>query len=206
MNDTTNTQDPALENQDTAQAGAEDLKVSVAEELDALKARADLLGISYSPRIGADKLREKIKLAMSDEGEKDDEPEEKAPLSRAQLRQKIRKESMKMVRVRIANMNPAKADLRGEFFTVASKYLGVVKRFVPFGEETDDGWHIPKIIYDEIKARKFLHVKSRKDRKNNNNLIVSQRWVPEFSIEVLPPLTKSELDKLAAQQAAAKGL
>ena len=35
------------------------------DELSALKARADLLGISYHPSIGLEKLREKVNKAMT---------------------------------------------------------------------------------------------------------------------------------------------
>ena len=47
---------------------------------------------------------------------------------------------------------------------------------------------------------------TRNDRAAGNQIVIDQRWVPEFSIEVLPRLTQDELDKLAASQAAAGGV
>ena len=47
------------------------------DERTALKARADLLGISYHPSIGLEKLREKVNKAMtSSQEEEGDEPAE----------------------------------------------------------------------------------------------------------------------------------
>ena len=113
---------------------------------------------------------------------------------------------MILIRCRIANLNPSKRDLRGEIFTVANKYVGTVRKFIPYGEATDNGYHIPHIIYEQLKTRKFLQVNTRNDRSAGNQIVVDQRWVPEFSIEVLPQLTQEELDKLAASQAAAGGV
>ena len=118
------------------------------------------------------------------------------------LRQKIWNDNMKLVRVRIQNLDPKKKDLSGEIFTVANKYLGNVKRFVPYGESTDDGWHIPYVIYQELAARKFLNITTTKDRVTKQVKVV-KRWTKEFAIDILPPLTASELAQLATAQAAA---
>lgn len=45
---------------------SEDTDLQSQSELEALKARADLLGVTYHPSIGAEKLREKINAAMAD--------------------------------------------------------------------------------------------------------------------------------------------
>jgi hypothetical protein len=123
-----------------------------------------------------------------------------------ELRGQQRAEQLRLVRVRIANMNPAKRDLQGEIFTVANRYLGIVKKFIPYGEATDEGYHIPYVLYEELRNRKFLQIKTRKDPKKVGHIIVDQRWVPEFNLEVLPPLTPAELAQLARQQAAARGM
>ena len=113
---------------------------------------------------------------------------------------------MVLVRCRIAHLKPSKRDFRGEIFTIANKYIGTVRKFIPYGEATDNGYHIPKILYEELKSKKFLQVNTRNDRAAGNQIVIDQRWVPEFSIEVLPKLTQDELDKLAASQAAAGGV
>lgn len=118
------------------------------------------------------------------------------------LAQSIRNEQMKLVRVRISNMDPKKADLPGEILTVANRYVGNVKIFVPYGEKTDDGWHIPYIIYKLLVSRKFLQIKTTKNPVTRQ-LQVTKRWVREFAIEVMDPLTVNEIKDLANQQAAA---
>lgn len=172
------------------------------DELELLKQRADTLGIKYSPNIGVDALRAKVDAAQSGE------PTTTTPVVSGnkplhQLRQEMQQSELALVRLRIANLNPDKKDLHGEIFTVANKIIGTVRVFVPYGEKTDDGWHIPNIIYKQLKARKFLQV--RVLNRAGGHTEVEQKWVPEFALEVLPPLTQDELDTLAIQQAAANG-
>jgi hypothetical protein len=185
----------------------DDEVLNYADELTVLKQRADVLGISYSSRIGVDALREKITRHLNDtEEEKADEP---APMNKAQMEASIRKklqdEELKLVRVRITNLNPLKKDHRGEIFTVANKYLGIVKKYIPYGEVTEEGYHIPHVLYTQLKERKFLNIKTHRDRATGQ-IVVTQNWVPEFALEVLPQLTEKELRQLAAAQAAAGGV
>lgn len=121
------------------------------------------------------------------------------PLS---LRQHIYNRDMVLIRVRIQNLDPKKKDLQGEVLSISNRYLGTVKKFVPYGENTDDGWHLPKVILDELLSRKFLNITTTRD-KITRQIKVSKRWAKEFSIEILPPLTKEELNRLAIAQAAA---
>lgn len=227
-------------------------------ELDILKQRARLMGITFSNNIGAPALRAKISAKLTgeqaaqgdtDEDEIINEVDEglgltatvtmtapsgapggqQAPLAplaqmaqlappaaRAaaparkmtkaerdqEIRVRLHRECMKLIRCRITNLNPMKKDLPGEIFVVGNKYLGTVKKFIPYGEATDDGYHIPKILYDELVARKFQQINVKKDKRTNTNF-VSTRWVREFAIEVLPSLTKEELERLAKAQMAA---
>ena len=187
------------------------------EELDLLKQQADKLGITYRDNIGIETLKNRIAAKLEggeqqEEQEEEEEQEEQKPASNnkkekeseQQVRDRLRKEMLKLVRVRITCMNPLKAQLPGEIFTVANKYLGTVRKFIPYGEATDNGYHVPKILLDELKSRKFNSVQTKKGDKGAVQL--QQRLVPEFSIEELPPLTKEELAKLAASQTAAAGL
>lgn len=176
-------------------------------ELAALKERAKMMGLKLSPKIGLEKLKAKIEAKLNPTVEEDVDPGEETEIQRkARIRKKQITEQMVLIRCRIANLNPSKRDLRGEIFTVANKYVGTVRKFIPYGEATDNGYHIPNIIYEQLKTRKFLQVNTRNDRSAGNQIVVDQRWVPEFSIEVLPQLTLEELDKLAASQAAAGGV
>lgn len=184
----------------------EEFDTSEEAELAALKARAKTMGITFSPKIGLEKLRAKVEAKLNPPVEEVDPGEETEVQRKARIRKKQLAEQMSLVRCRIANLNPSKRDLRGEIFTIANKYIGTVRKFIPYGEATDNGYHIPKILYEELKSKKFLQVNTRNDRGAGNQIVIDQRWVPEFSIEVLPQLTQEELDKLAASQAAAGGV
>lgn len=122
--------------------------------------------------------------------------------AKAKARADMIKDQMKLVRCRIQNLDPKKKDLPGEIFTVANRVLGTVRKYVPYGEVTDDGYHIPYIIYQELETRRFLNIRTTKDRRTGAPQ-VQQNYAKEFAIEVLPPLTKDELNRLAAAQAAA---
>lgn len=121
------------------------------------------------------------------------------------LMQMMKDEQMKLVRIRISCLDPKKKDLPGEVITVANEYLGTVRKYVPFGEFTDDGYHVPYCIYTFLKNRKFLNITTTKDRRNGQ-VKVNQSWATEFSIEVLDPLTPTEIQRLATAQAAAGSL
>lgn len=193
----------------------EDMQV---DELGMLKQRARLMGIPFSNNISVETLKARIEAKMKgepDPQQKTDEapqappalqdPADPAPKVET-LRQRVIRENMKLVRLRIVCLDPKKKDLPGEIITVANEYLGTVRKYVPFGEVTEDGYHVPYCIYKYLKARKFLNIRTFKDRKNNNQIRVEQVWAPEFALEVLPQLTKEEIARLAASQSAAGGL
>ncbi len=187
------------------------------DELTLLKERAKVMGIPFSNNISLETLRKRVADKM--EG-KDEAPEVNAltgdpeiaqamvakPLNQKAnaiaLRKLVYAKQMRQVRVRITNMDPKKKDLPGEIWTVANEYLGTVRKFVPYGEQTDDGFHIPYCLYRLLDSKRFLHIRDVKDRTTG---IVRQDkvWAKEFSLDVLPTLTQGELDRLAAAQAAA---
>lgn len=184
-------------------------------ELDLLKMRADAIGVTYSNNIGVDTLKERIAAKLNDtiktQPSDTDEPnaflsspevpEGSAPVKKLSLRQHLINENMKLVRCRITCMDPKKKDLGGEILTVANEYLGTVKKFVPFGEATEDGFHVPYCLYKFLEGRKFLQIRTTKDKKTGH-INVSEQWVREFSLEVLPQLTQKELNQLGTEQQA----
>lgn len=203
---------------DNVTSSEQDEEITSPTELDMLKDRARTLGVEFSGNIGVETLKKRIELKLSggSSDDADDEAEEEtaeAPAAKArpktkaeqemELRENLRKEKMALVRCRIYNLNPGKRDLHGEIVTVRNRYLGTVRKFIPFGEATENGYHIPKIIYDDLKARQFQQIGTK---QKNGQIEVTKRMVPEYSIEVLPPLSKEELEELALKQAAAERL
>lgn len=195
------------------------------QEKTLLLQRARLMGLNPSNNAKPETLRAMIaeKMAKDEPADNGDEaadneqpetgpepvkqdPEVVKPTAQKtpSIRKHMHDEQMRLIRVRIANLDPKKADLQGEIVTVANKFLGTVKVFVPFGEQTEDGWHIPYVIFKELDRRKFLQIKTTKKRVNGiTTQEVSQKWVKEFSLEVLEPLSREELGKLAQAQLAA---
>ena len=180
------------------------------DELSVLKQRATMMGIQFSNNIGLETLRKKIEDKMEGRAEADAAPQinplagetTAQPVKRKTLRQKLYDEQMKLVRIRVTNLDPKKKDLPGEILTVANEYLGTVRKFIPFGEVTDDGYHIPYCLYKMLDARKFLNIRTFKDRRTGT-VRVESGYVKEFALEVLDPLTPAELAKLANAQKAA---
>lgn len=170
-------------------------------ELASLKARADLAGVKYHPNIGVDALREKLnaKLGYTDEFDSS-KAEDSVVTPTKSLQQYLQETELALVRIRVSCNNPSKKDLQGEWFTVDNRYIGTIRKFVPFGEAMDKGYHVPKCIYTVLKEREYLRVTTRKDNKGNT--VMDSRYVPEYSIEVLPPLTEQELKDLAKLQLA----
>jgi len=72
---------------------------------------------------------------------------------------------------------------------------------VPFGEATEDGYHVPYCIFKMLDKRRFLDIRTTKGK--NGQPVVKSGYVKEFAIEVLPQLTPEELARLANKQAAA---
>lgn len=201
------------------------------DELATLKARADMLGINYHPSIGLDKLKEKIAANLAEETAAPVAPVSPvapvasagatAPVAPASLvapvaapyvipqpetdgqrKRRLKNEALKLVRVRITCMNPAKKEWHGEIFTVGNSAIGSVTKFVPF--EAEDGYHIPHILLEQLRGRQcqiFVNDKAK-------NGVVQRRGklIREFAIEVLPDLNGEELAELAARQAATRAI
>lgn len=180
--------------------------LQIPDELEMLKTRARVMGITFSNNIGIEALRKKIDDKLEGQNEVDAEPEATNPLqpkkaTPANIRQLLLDENMKLVRLRITNMDPKKKDLPGEIFTVANGYIGTIRKFIPYGEVTEGGYHVPYCIYKQLDKRKFLNI--RTSRSRNGEIKVDHSWAKEFALEVLPQLTPAELKRLALEQAAA---
>lgn len=158
-------------------------------ELDVLKLRADDMGIKYSPNIGVAKLREKVNTKLA--GSKAPEPVASKAVPKYQ---ELRNEATKLVRVRITNLNPNKKHSEGEYFRTGNSVISTITRFVPFEHET----HVENMLLTMIKNREYAIVTEKKGADGKLAPVRGMRR--EFQVEVLPPLTTKELDKLASDQ------
>ena len=172
------------------------------DELTVLKHRADMLGIKYHPSTGLDKLKAKINNTLGtaeNTSSSAEVPKDFKILTHKEFKQERKARAKKLanalVRVRVTCMNPAKKEWEGEIFSVGSAKLGTFKKYIPYNVE----WHIPHIMYESLKERKCAVFHTVKDHLGQK--IRKSKLVPEFSIEVLPPLTKKELEDLVRKQA-----
>ena len=182
------------------------------DRLTTLKSRADLMGITYHPNIGPDKLQAKIDARLATDESPDLEPETSAKPAvkghamsekdyRIMQRNQRKREANRLVRVVVTCMDPNKRDWEGEIISVGSAKLGTYKKYVPFNVET--GFHVPKIILEAMQERKvtvFHTVRNRRGEK-----VRKGKLIPAFSIDILDPLTPKELEALKKQQAMARG-
>ena len=183
--------------------------------LDTLKATADILGIGYSHLIGETKLSEKIdefvarantnlKTTVVSEATSKQVTKVVRKKSLAEINAEKRKKASALIRIRVTCMNPSKKTWPGETFTVSNSSCGTFKKFVPFG--IDEGWHVPVIILNMMKARVFTQCYTLIKKDSKGREIKKWRSVKEFAIEVLPPLTELEIKELATKQAVANNL
>lgn len=150
------------------------------------------MNINYHPAIGVDKLRAKINEVL--EG---DEPE--APVVKSAVVNKVlqaKKEALKLIRINVSCMNPAKKDWDGEVFTTGNSLTGTIRKFVQFN--TTDGYHVPNMIYEMMKAKEYQLFYNEKSKNGVN--VRKGKLTKEFVIDVLDPLTPEELKDLAKVQ------
>ena len=122
--------------------------------------------------------------------------------TQSELRLRKRKEASELVRIRVTCMNPAKKEWDGEILSAGNSAVGTFKKYVPFNNE--DGWHVPRIIYNQLLERKCQIFVTDKDGRGNK--VRKGKMIREFAIEVLPQLTAAELRDLAQRQAMAKAI
>lgn len=167
-----------------------DTVTPITDELDILKARADKLGITYKSNIGIEALKAKLEEVLK--------PTEEPNLSTESAKRKaVRDKALKLVRIRITCLDPAKKGFPGEIFTVGNKYIGTVRKWVPYGDAGQVGWHVPYCIYKMLKDKKFV---MKEQKSVNGKLIFTQKEVPAYALELLPMLTEKELKELAIEQ------
>lgn len=160
-------------------------------ELDILKQQADTLGIKYSPNIGVETLKNKISAVIEAPAE------EKTETQKVDARQALWNDAMRLVRLEIHNVNPAKSSLKGEFYTVANKIIGKVTKFVPYGD-AGKSYHVPNCIYQLLEEKKYLAFRDDSSAPNGKKT----ELIPEFNNKVLTPLTQEELEELKKAQLA----
>lgn len=110
-----------------------------------------------------------------------------------------RKEMMRLVRVRVTSNDPSDQDLPGTIIQFSNKYLGNVSKYIPLNGVP---WHIPYVLYKVLKSPVSTYYTRATDIKNRFVGTDSVVRRPRYNVELLPPLTKEELEDLKEQQLA----
>lgn len=180
----------------------QDQDLPIPDELATLKERADLMGVDYHPSIGLEKLRAKVLAAQAGEPEEAEPAVKEVAESASALQMRLRNTANELIRVRVSCMNPAKKEWEGELLTAGNSVVGSFTKFVPFNIE--DGWHVPRIIFNQLKERQCQIFYTVNDERGNK--VRKGKLIREFAIEILPNLTPEELQELAQRQAMAKSI
>lgn len=124
-------------------------------------------------------------------------------LTKEQHEKKLTKEqrAMQLVRIIVSPNDPLMSGYNGLIFTVGSSAINkgrMIKKYVPFNNE--EGWHVPRIIYDQIESAQMQ--KFRPIKLPNGDKTMQAYLAKKFNVEVLPSLSKREIEALAAAQSA----
>jgi hypothetical protein len=170
-----------------------------------LRENGKLLGISFAPNTSVESMHNQLKEARELIVQ---EPltasEADAPESEHAARKRLRDENLRLIRIRIACLNPNKSGLPGEILTVHNDIVGTVKKYIPYNE-AGEAYHVPYILLKMLKRKKFLQIKDPPKPKNGvPSGAPTTKMVPEYGIEILEPLTPRELDDLKRAQGAAE--
>lgn len=194
--------------------GVDKIREEVAAELEVRK-EAEARAIANAARLEAEKAAEQAAAqedeivspveptkmpSLADALAAENEPVDLSQESEGQRKNRLRREATALVRVRISSMNPQKKNVKGELLCVSNRNIGTIQRYIPFNRD----WHIEKVLYDALVAKEFM-VFDREKTGRAGIEVVTPRCIPEFNIQVLPPLTKGELKDLAQRQAMANG-
>lgn len=203
-----------LVKQGQAAAQAAQLKAEAEEAADwevelkkKLRDNGKILGLTFGPNEGIQSMRDKLTAAREELlSETDMSALEKTSVAAdpsteaAAARRDLRLENTKLVRVQIACLNPNKAGLPGEIFTVHNDVVGTIKKFIPY-DEAGESFHVPMFLLKMLKRKKFLQIKSP---PKGSRAAPTTKMVPEFAITILDQLTPAELKELARAQGAAE--
>lgn len=118
----------------------------------------------------------------------------------AEQRRKQKQLAGSLIHCKITCLNHEKRNWNGEFISVGSAKLGTFKKYVPFDGKP---YHLPKIIYDMLLEKKCTHMQNGVNDRGVKAKVATQ--INEFNIELLDPLTPTEIDELRIQQALAAG-
>lgn len=173
-----------------------DTKQNETALLTSLKNKADMLGVTYHPSIGLDKLKEKVAAKMNELPEKDEMSSGQVGRIEPKTKMEKHQEASKLVRIILNSRDPNKKDWPGEIVSVGNSTVGFFKKYIPYGVE----WHVPQIILNTLKEKQLQVFVNKVDDRGNKTK--QGKLIKAYTIQDLPPLSAEEIKALATAQAA----
>lgn len=162
--------------------------------LPTLKEVAKAFNIDFSPNIGLETLKDKIITNINPDlirNSKDNvfnDPNEE-----------LRRENLKLIRVRINSNCPDDVHLQMGFCAVSNSILGTIKQYFPIHMGAGEYFHIPNIIYKNISEYVYTAKEVTTKRGSPSSRVIT-KILPRYTIEVGTPLTPAQLDELRKLQ------
>jgi len=165
------------------------------EELATIKTQLNMMGIKFHHNANLYTLRELLTANLVN----DSSNKERTALT--ETSGEAKRKAMEMVRCSIVCHDPQRKARQGEYFTTGNSVIGTFRAFVPYNEESDIIWHLPRMIIDILKRKRCIKAIKQVDGKNKLNTSMDDiRRGNAFTIVELPPLTVEELKELAENQ------
>jgi hypothetical protein len=105
--------------------------------------------------------------------------------------------AMKLVRVVVSPNDPTMVNYPGLIFSVGVSGINngrMIKKFVPFSNE--EGWHVPTILLNQIMNAEMQKFKTV--TRANGEKVLEPYNTKKFNVRILDPLTREELEHVAA--------
>ena len=105
--------------------------------------------------------------------------------------------AMKLVRVVVTPNDPTMVNYPGLIFSVGASGINngrMIKKFVPFSN--DEGWHVPTILLNQIMNAEMQKFKTV--TRANGEKVLEPYNTKKFNVRILDPLTREELEHVAA--------
>ena len=163
-------------------------------------------GVTLHHKTGTKKLASTLAEVRTKEYKEDPkksdltDPSEAAKAAKAKhlaAMQTPEKLAMKLTRVVVTPNDPTMVNYPGLIFTVGASGLNngrMVKKFVPFNNE--EGWHVPQIILNQIEHGQMQKFKTV--TRANGEKVLEPYLTKKFNVRILDPLTRAELEQVAA--------
>ena len=152
------------------------------------------LEAEFTARLEDEKLKMTANLEVSMAQKSEDAGSNRVSIGQAKL--KARRNALKLIRVNITCKDPSKNSWEGEIISAGNDVIGEAKKYIMFN--TDDGYHIPQIIYNVLKEKKCTIFVNKKGK--DGKMLKEARTINAYGLEVLPPLTEEEIDELSRDQ------